>query len=116
MLIADAWFDGVPTAVQPIHRGWYCIANVKTHTNHFCKKELWKNAPGNKRNHERNDRAYRELILTITGKNTTLHDAFHMEKAPMTLLGTNGSSKEVPPVMPSPRLHCSDMTLQAPHH
>jgi hypothetical protein len=59
---------------------------------------------------------YREQLLTITGKNTTLHGEFHMEKAPMTLLGTNGSSKEVPPVMPSPRLQCGDMTLQAPDH
>jgi hypothetical protein len=81
MLIADAWFGGAPTAVQLIHRVWYCITNVKTHTNQFCKKELWKDALGNKRNHECNDRAYRELILTITGKNTTLHGAFHMEKA-----------------------------------
>jgi hypothetical protein len=93
MLIADAWFGGVPTAVQLIHGGLYCITNVKTHTNHFCKKELRKDALGRKRNHERKDRAYRELILTITGKDTTLHGAFHMEKAPMTLLGTTWSSQ-----------------------
>jgi hypothetical protein len=43
--------------------------------------------------------AYRELILNINGKNTTLHGAFHMDKAPMTLLGTTRSSKESPPVM-----------------
>jgi hypothetical protein len=64
-----------------------CITNVKTHTKHFCKKELWKDALGNKMNHERNDRAYRELILNINGMNTTLHGAFRMDKAPMTLLG-----------------------------
>jgi hypothetical protein len=54
MMIADAWFGGVPTAVQLIGRGWYCITNVKTHTNHFCKKELCKDALGSKRNHEHN--------------------------------------------------------------
>jgi hypothetical protein len=34
--------------------------------------------------------AYRELILNINGKNTTLHGAFHMDKAPMTLLVVQG--------------------------
>jgi hypothetical protein len=72
---------------------------VKTHTKHVCKKELWAEALGNKRKHECNGRAYLELILNIDGKVTTLSAAFHMDKAPMTLLGTAGSSKQAPPVM-----------------
>jgi hypothetical protein len=99
ILIADAWFGGVPTAVGLMRREWYCITNVKTHTKHFCKKQLWAEALGNKRKHECNERAYRELILNIDGKVTTLSAAFHMDKAPMTLLGTAGSSKQAPPVM-----------------
>jgi hypothetical protein len=99
ILIADAWFGGVPTAVGLVCREWYCITNVKTHTKHVCKKELWAEALGNKRKHECNGRAYLELILNIDGKVTTLSAAFHMDKAPMTLLGTAGSSKQAPPVM-----------------
>jgi hypothetical protein len=82
-----------------MRRGWYCITNVKTHTKHFCKKELWADALGDKRKHQRDDRAYWELVLNIDGKRTTFHAAFHMDKAAMTLLGTTGSSKEAPPVM-----------------
>jgi hypothetical protein len=121
MLIAYAWFGGVSTAVGLIHRGWYCITNVKTHTKHVCKKELWKDALGCMRNGDRNDGANRELILNITGMHTTLHGAFHHGQGPddpprhhWNLLGTNGWSKEAPPVTPSLRLRCDGMTLQAP--
>jgi hypothetical protein len=96
ILIADACCGGDPPVVGLMRRQWYCITSVKTHTKHFCKKERWEDVLGNKRNH---DRAYRELILNINGKNTTLHDAFHKVKAPMALLGTAGSSREAPPVM-----------------
>jgi hypothetical protein len=39
MLIAHAWFGGVPNAQGLMLRGWHCITAVKTHTKHFCKNE-----------------------------------------------------------------------------
>jgi hypothetical protein len=82
-----------------VRQEWYCNTNVKTNIKHFCKKELWEDALGNKRNHECNDRANRELILNIIGRNITRHGAFHKDEAPMTLLRSAGSSREVPPAM-----------------
>jgi hypothetical protein len=82
-----------------MQRGIFSITNVKTHTKYFCKKELWADAKGAKICHERNDRSYRQLSLRVNGKDTTFTGAFHMDRAPMTLLGTAGSSKEAPPVM-----------------
>jgi hypothetical protein len=40
ILIADMWFNGVPTVVGLIIREWYCTTNAKTQTKHSCKKEL----------------------------------------------------------------------------
>jgi hypothetical protein len=98
LLIADAWFGGVPTSYALWQRGWFKITNVKTHTKHFCKKELWADARSDRRNHERNDRAYRQVTLRPAGKEISFTAAFHMDKA-MTLLGTMGSSAEAPEVM-----------------
>jgi hypothetical protein len=99
IIIADAWFGGLPTSYALLQRGLYSITNVKAHTKHFCKKELWADARGNRNGHQRNDRAYRELKLAVKGKEVSFVGAFHMDKAPMTLLGTAGSSKEAPEVM-----------------
>jgi hypothetical protein len=99
LLIADAWFSGMPTSFALMSRGIFSITNVKTHTKYFCKKELWADSKGAKMGHERNDRSYQQLCLRVNGKDTTFTGAFHMDKAPMTLLGTAGSSREAPPVM-----------------
>jgi hypothetical protein len=97
-LLADAWFGGVPTSVGLMRRGLFSITNVKTHTKHFCKKELWADARGSRSKHERNDRAYRQLVLKVDGTDIRFVGAFHMDKRPMTLLGTVGSM-EAPTVM-----------------
>jgi hypothetical protein len=107
IVIADSWFGGMPTAWGLMQRGLYSILNVKTHTKNFCKKELWAAARGERRHHARNDRAYRQLSMQIQGKSTIFTGAFHMDKRPMTLLGTTGSSKEAPPVMRR-RLYMTD--------
>jgi hypothetical protein len=86
---------------------FYSITNVKTHTKHFCKKELWADARGGHATHERNARAYRQLVLKVNGIETTFTGALHMDRAPMTLLGTTGSSQEAPPVMRR-RVYMSD--------
>jgi hypothetical protein len=99
LLVADACFGGMPTSFALMSRGIFSITNVKTHTKYFCKKELWADAKGAKMGHERNDRSYRQLRLRVNGKDTTFTGAFHMDKAPITLLGTAGSSREAPPVM-----------------
>jgi len=99
LVLADAWFGGVPTAVALIQRGIFSITNVKRHTKFFCKDLLWEDARGTRRTHQRNDRAYRQLQLQVNGKVTTFVGAFHMDKRPMTLLGTAGSSDEAQPVM-----------------
>jgi len=98
-LLADAWFGGLLTSVGLMRRGLFSITNVKTHTKHFCKKELWVDARCGRAKHERDDRAYRQLVLKVNGTDTTFTGAFHMDRAPMTLLGTAGSSQEAPPVM-----------------
>jgi hypothetical protein len=41
ILIADAWFGGMLTAVSLLQRNIYSITNVKLQTKHFCKRELW---------------------------------------------------------------------------
>jgi hypothetical protein len=91
-----------------MQRGLYSILNVKTHTKNFCKKELRAAARGEHRNHAHNDMAYRQIpSMQIQGKSTIFTGAFHMDKRPMTLLGTTGSSKEAPPVMRR-RLYMTD--------
>jgi hypothetical protein len=90
------WFGGLPLAVGLMRRGLFSITNVKTHTKHFCK-ELWVDARCAK--HQRHDHAYRQLVLKVNGMDTTFTGGFHMDRAPMTLLGTAGSSQEAPPVM-----------------
>jgi hypothetical protein len=60
-------FQSIAMLPTKIAGAVYCITNVKIHTKHFCKKEMWESALGNKRNHEHNDRAYRNLILNING-------------------------------------------------
>jgi hypothetical protein len=75
-------------------RGLFCIVNVKLQTKRFCKRELWADARGKCRTHERNNRAYRYLQLKVNGKETTFTGALHMDKKPMTLLATAGSSRE----------------------
>jgi hypothetical protein len=57
IIIADAWFGGVPKAFALMLRGLFSITNVKTHTKFFCKRELWADARGEKATHDRNDRA-----------------------------------------------------------
>jgi hypothetical protein len=72
ILIADAWFGGMLTAVSLLQRNIYCITNVKLQTKHFCKRELRANAQGTGATHERNDRANRQLTLKVNGKDTKL--------------------------------------------
>jgi hypothetical protein len=96
VVIADSWFGGLPTSVALIEKRLHSVCNVKTHTKHFCKKELWADAKGSKGGWERNDRAYRLLELQVDGNKVQFAAAFHMDKAPMTLLGTAGSSNEAP--------------------
>jgi hypothetical protein len=45
LLLADAWFGGVPSAVVVAKRNIYSITNVKLQTKH-CKQELWADARG----------------------------------------------------------------------
>jgi hypothetical protein len=90
-----------------MRRDIFSITNVKTHTKYFCTKELWADARGDKQCHEHNDRAYRQLIFRVNGKDITFVGAFHMDRAPMMLLGTAGSSKKAPLVMRR-RLYLSD--------
>jgi hypothetical protein len=71
-----------------MRRGFFSITNVKTHIKHFCKRELWVDARGGHAKHELNARAYRQLVLKVNGIETTFTGAFHMDRAPMTLLGT----------------------------
>jgi hypothetical protein len=99
ILIAGTCFGGVPTAVGLMHRERYCITIVKTHTSTSTRKSCGRMERWASRNRDRDDRASRELILNIHGKNTTLHSAFDKDNAPMTLLGTAWSSREAPPVM-----------------
>jgi hypothetical protein len=44
VVLADAWFGGLLTAVALLLRGLFCIVNVKLQTKHFCKWELWADA------------------------------------------------------------------------
>jgi hypothetical protein len=62
---------------------------------------------GGKRNHKGNDRAYRQLVINVNGRDTTLVGAFHMGKKQMTLLATAGSSSEAP-IVTRNRLHMGD--------
>jgi hypothetical protein len=98
LLLADAWFGGVPSAFPLAKRDCYSIMNVKLQTEHFCKRELWAGARGEKAEHKRHDRAYRQLTMKGNGRNMAFTGAFHMDKKPITLLCTTGSSKEVPVV------------------
>jgi hypothetical protein len=50
-------FNGLLTSVGLMRRGFFSITNVKTHTKHFRKKELWADARGDHVKHERHDRA-----------------------------------------------------------
>jgi hypothetical protein len=93
-VIADAYFGGMPTAVSLFKRGFFSITNVKLQTRNFCKKELWADAGG--KPWQRDARAYRQTTVHIEGKEVTFVAAFHMDKAPMTLLATTGSSGEAP--------------------
>jgi hypothetical protein len=99
ILIADAWFGGLPTAVSLLQRNIHCITIVKLQTKNFCKRELWADARGARAKHEHNDRTYRQLTLKVNGKDTKITGAFHMDRKPMTLLSTAGSSNEAPAVM-----------------
>jgi hypothetical protein len=93
-LFADAWFGGMPTAFSLLKRGFFSITNVKTQTKHFGKKDLWADAGG--KPWACDVRAYRQVTLQVAGKETTFTGAFHMDKQPMTLLSTAGSSDEAP--------------------
>jgi hypothetical protein len=99
VVIADAWFGGLLTAFALFVRGLFCIVNFKQQSKHFCKRELWADARGTRLMHMRNDRAYRRLQMRVNGKGATFIGAFHMDKRPMTLLSTAGSSREALPVM-----------------
>jgi hypothetical protein len=99
VVLADAWFGGLLTAVALLLRGLFCVVNVKLQTKHFCKWELWADARGNRRTHDRSDRAYQQLKLEANAKEAMFTGAFHMDRKPMTLLATAGSSREAPPVM-----------------
>jgi hypothetical protein len=57
--------------------------------------------------HKRNDRAYRQLTLRVNCKDTKFTGAFHMDKKPMSLFSTSGSSNEAPAVMRR-RVYMSD--------
>jgi hypothetical protein len=71
---------------------------------------------------EHSARAYQQLVLKVNSIDTTFTGAFHMDRAPMTLLGTAGSSQEALPVMRH-RVYMSDNgdrvrwvgELQQPH-
>jgi hypothetical protein len=106
-LLADAWFGGLPTSVGLVRRGFFSIINVKTHTKHFCRKELWEDARSDHVKHKPNARAYRQLVLKVNSIDTTFTSTFHMDGAPMTLLGTTDSLQEAPPVMRR-RVYMSD--------
>jgi hypothetical protein len=80
ILIANAWFGGMPLAVSLLQRNIYCITNVKLQTKHFCKRQLWADARGTRATHERNDRAYRQPTLKVNGKDTKFTGAFHMDR------------------------------------
>jgi hypothetical protein len=86
-------------AVSLLQRNIYCITNIKLHTKHFCKRELWADARGTRATHERSDRAYCQLTLKVNGKDTKFSGAFHMDRKPTTLLSMAGSSNEAPEVM-----------------
>jgi hypothetical protein len=95
IVIADAWFGSLPASWALMKRGLFSILNIKTQTKFFCKDALWADA-GGKRNHKRNDRAYRQLVINVNGRDTTFVGAFHMDRKQMTLLATAGSSSEAP--------------------
>jgi hypothetical protein len=78
IVIADAWFVGVPSAFALMQ--WGILANVKTHTKYVCKKELWADARGEKATHNRNDRAFRQLKMKVNGKDTNFTGAFCVDK------------------------------------
>jgi hypothetical protein len=82
-----------------VQRNLYSVTSVKLQTRHFCKRELWADARGERAGHEHNDRAYRQLTLKVNGKDTKFTGAFHMDTKPMTLLSTAGSSNEAPVAM-----------------
>jgi hypothetical protein len=94
----ESRFASMPPALALLKRGFHSIGNMKTHTKYFCKKELWADTLQGKGAHERNDRAYRQLSLSVNGKQARFVGAFHMDKLQMTLLGRAGSSKEAPAV------------------
>jgi hypothetical protein len=108
-LLADAWFGGMPTAFSLVKRGFFSITNAKLQNKHFCKKELWADAGG--KPCARDKRAYRQVIfrqpasVQVAGKEVTFTGAFHMDKKPMTLLGTAGSSDVSATRHAPPRLH-----------
>jgi hypothetical protein len=106
LVLADAWFGSLPASWALMKRGLFSILNVKNQTKHFCKEQLWADA-GGKKNHKRNDRAYRQLVMNVNGKDTTFTGAFHMDKKQMTLLATAGSSNEAP-IVTRTRLYIGD--------
>jgi hypothetical protein len=111
VVIADAWFGGVPTAFALMQRGLFSITNVKTHTKYFCKRELWADAREEKATHDRNDRAFCQLKMTVNDNDINFTGAvcctFHMDKRQMTQLSTAGSFKDAP-VMMRRRVYTSD--------
>jgi hypothetical protein len=68
IVIADSWFGRLPISVALLQEMLSSVCNVKTHTKHFCKKELWADAKGDKASFKQNDRAYRVLQLHFGGK------------------------------------------------
>jgi hypothetical protein len=84
----------MPAALSLLKRGFFSITNIKIQTKHFCTQELWADAGG--KPWARDVRAYRQVTLQVAGKEATFTGAFHMDKQPMTLLGTAGSSDEAP--------------------
>jgi hypothetical protein len=99
LVLADAWFGGTLTSSALTQRGLHSIVNVKTQTKYFCKKDLWEDARDGLSHYKCDDRAYRQVSLPVNSKSTTFTAAFHTDKAPVTLLGTSGSSGEAPEVM-----------------
>jgi hypothetical protein len=66
----------MPTVVALLKREFHSIGSVK----YFCKRELWADALQGKGAHERNNRAYRQLSLSVNGKQARFVGAFHMDK------------------------------------
>eukprot|EP00873_Tetraselmis_striata_P046012 jgi/Tetstr1/466276/TSEL_000956.t1 len=86
VVVLDAGFMSVRTALAFFMHGLYIIGNVKTAHAYMVKEWLLSQVPN------RGDRATATTTISVAGQEVSLLAAADMDKQPMVLLGTAGTS------------------------